>query len=64
MAPVISTPEYRLLRGLADYTIKHSSEVNPQVLTKAVEDGFVYSTTYGNLTITREGRERLGELED
>jgi len=64
MAPVISTPEHRLLRGLADYILNHSSQVNPVVLAKAIEDGFVYSTAYGNLTITREGRERLGELED
>jgi len=53
-----------LLRAVLDYQITHASRANAITLSKAIEDGFIYATSYGNLTITKEGRERLGELED
>lgn len=63
MPPTIRTPEYALLRAVLDLKVTHRSKANSIALDKAIAESYIYCTAYGNLSITMEGRERLGELE-
>lgn len=66
MAPTHLTPEYVLLRILADAEVAvHYQELNYKALIDAHNNEYVaYDLSKDYVHITNAGRERLTELED
>jgi hypothetical protein len=66
MAPIHQTPEYRLLRTLADAEVAvHYQKLNYKALIDAHNSEYVaYDLSKDYVHITNAGRERLAELED